>query len=137
VLHSLAKNQVDCSAIALELGKVAVAATFQQFYGADPLSVTPAQVLRAADLVWHCYHSWGEVAGSVRDTGAELTVTGGITDRVLCAATAGLLTGMIARAGGISIGVEHTTCRGEGNQVCSFRLRWKVVDSGTAATVLL
>jgi hypothetical protein len=44
-----------------ELGRIAAAATFARFFGADPDALSPQQVFAAADALWHAYHDWGEV----------------------------------------------------------------------------
>jgi serine/threonine-protein kinase len=125
VLQSLGKDESECRAIALQLGRAAVDSSFSQFYGADPSAVSAAQVLRAVDLFWRCYHSWGTASVTTRDTEAEMTLTDGIASAVLCASTAGLLTGVVARAGGLSVDVQHPVCLAEGANRCVFNLTWR------------
>lgn len=129
VLHSLGADEAERCAVALQLGRVAIDSSFRQFYGADPSAVSPQQVLRAVDLYWSCYHSWGQAAVTARELDAEVTVKDGIANRILCASTSGLLTGVIARAGAQSISVEHPTCVADGANKCTFHVSWRLPAS--------
>ncbi|MBA3453531.1 MAG: diguanylate cyclase [Deltaproteobacteria bacterium] len=129
ILHTLGKDHVECHRIAFQLGRTVVDSSFGQFYGADPTAMSPTQVLRAVDLFWRCYHTWGDASVTTHDTGAEVTVTHGVGDVLLCASTAGLLTGVVERAGGIAVGVEHSRCIADGADDCIFHLSWRVATN--------
>lgn len=126
LLQSLSKDELECRMLARQLGRSAVESSFGQFYGAEPSAVRPADVLRAVDLFWRCYHSWGAASVIARDTDAELTLSDGVGNALLCASTAGLLTGVVARAGGLSVNVEHGACVSDGAARCAFRLTWQL-----------
>jgi diguanylate cyclase (GGDEF)-like protein len=126
LLESLSKDELERRTIARQLGRSAVESSFGQFYGAEPSAVWPADVLRAVDLFWRCYHSWGVAAVIARDTDADLTLSDGIGNALVCASTAGLLTGVVARAGGLAVNVHHGECVAEGAKRCAFRLTWEL-----------
>ncbi len=136
LLRSLSDDELECRTIARQLGRTAVDSSFGQFYGADPSAVKPADVLRAVDLFWRCYHSWGAASVIARDTEAELTLRDGVGNALVCASTAGLLSGVIARAGGLSVHVEHGTCICDGADRCAFHLQWHLPPEGEGGTDL-
>ncbi len=137
VLQSLGKDDEECRAIALQLGRIAVDSSFSQFYGANPAAVSPAQVLRAADVFLRCYHSWGTASVVTGETDAEVTITQSIINATLCASTAGILAGVVARSGGLAVDVEHDDCTAKGSQHCVFKMSWRTsasseeLDDGT------
>ncbi|MBA3397174.1 MAG: diguanylate cyclase [Deltaproteobacteria bacterium] len=138
VLESLGASERECSTIAMQLGRTTVDASFDQFYGADLSAASPAQVLRSADLFWRCYHTWGTASVNVVDTDAEVTVTDGIANAILCASTAGILAGVVGRSGGLAVELNHDTCLAKGADHCMFRLTWRMnteVDPGNIANV--
>ena len=122
VLDSLGEDDLDRRKIALELGHTAIDASFDQFYGANPSAVRPAQVLRLADMFWRCYHSWGAASVATRENDAEITISDGIASPFLCATTAGLFAGVTAHAGGRDVAVEHPRCSAN---KCVFRVSWR------------
>lgn len=130
VLESLGADARNGPALATQLGRTAVAASFDRFYGADPSTLSPARVLLDADMYWHCYHSWGAVAVTAGAGQADVVLTADITSSLLCASTAGLLAGMITRAGGLDVDVAHRSCVAAGGDRCVFHLTWQ----GEAAT---
>jgi len=138
VLQSLGRDELECRTIAMQLGRTVGESSFGQFYGADPSAVSPAQVLRTADLFWRCYHSWGAMSVVARDTDADVTLTESIPNAILCASTAGLLAAVVARAGGVSVNVEHHACLAGGAKRCDFHLTWRLatpIDTGDATTM--
>ncbi|HEU0031997.1 MAG TPA: diguanylate cyclase [Kofleriaceae bacterium] len=124
VLQSLGS---DDRRVAFQLGRTAIASSFDQFYGADPSALSPAEVLRTVDMFWHCYHSWGDAVVHARDTDADVVITKGPAEPMLCASSAGILAGVIAHAGGRSVTAEHRACAAEHATECVFRLTWRSV----------
>ena len=47
-------------------------------------------------------------------------------DALLCACTGGLLAGVVERAGGRDVEVDHPTCVASGDDLCVFQLRWQL-----------
>ncbi|MBA3818282.1 MAG: protein kinase [Deltaproteobacteria bacterium] len=133
VLESLSANELERHALAMQLGRTAVDLSFGQFYGADPSAVSPSQVLRAADLFWRSYHSWGTASVAAQDTAAEVIFSDGIVNTLLCATTAGLLAGVVARAGGIATAVEHVACVARGDRSCAFHVTWSLASQRETA----
>nr|MBA3540895.1 hypothetical protein [Deltaproteobacteria bacterium] len=126
VLESLGKDESERRTFASQLGRTALESSFGQFYGANPSTATPAQVLRASDLFWSSYHTWGTASVSARDTDADFTLTKGIASSLLCASTAGLLAGVVVRAGGLKVSVDHSLCIADGANRCVFHLSWQL-----------
>ena len=124
VLKSLGKDANESREIATQLGRSTVDASFVQFYGADPSASNPMHVLRTTDVFWRCYHSWGAPSVRTNEREAEVQVSNGLASSFLCASTAGLLAGVVARSGGKSVAVEHVACLSEGAESCVFRLKW-------------
>ena len=124
VLKSLGKDANESREIATQLGRSTVDSSFNQFYGADPAASTPMHVLRTTDVFWRCYHSWGAASVMTNERDAEVTLSNGLASSILCASTAGLLAGVVARSGGKAVTVEHSACLAEGAASCTFRLAW-------------
>jgi len=136
VLKSLGNDERERRTIAWQLGRTAVDLSFGQFYGADATASSPAEVLCAADLFWRCYHSWGTASVTATGTDAEVTVIDGVAADILCVSIAGLLAGVVAHTGGLSVGVEHRTCVANGADRCAFSVTWRLAtDQGIAPTV--
>jgi diguanylate cyclase (GGDEF)-like protein len=136
VLRSLGDDEVERRAIAWQLGRTAVDMSFGQFYGADATASSPAEVLRAADVFWHCYHSWGTASVTASATDAEVTVTDGLAADILCVSIGGLLAGVVAHSGGLSVDVEHRTCVVDGADRCTFSVTWRLAtDQDVAPTI--
>jgi hypothetical protein len=71
LLRSVPAGIRDPRKVARELGRATMTSTFTRFYGSDPSSSSPDEVLGAAAAFWSEYHRWGEVrversAGAVR-----------------------------------------------------------------------
>jgi serine/threonine-protein kinase len=131
VLESLDGDPVMRNKLALQLGRAAVDATFSQFFGADPLASGPVAVLRATDMFWRSYHTWGAPKVAVRDGDAELSLTGGLASSTLCATTLGMLGAVIIQAGGQDVGIEHRACVAHGASSCVFHIAWRGVRRPT------
>ncbi|MEJ7599663.1 MAG: diguanylate cyclase [Kofleriaceae bacterium] len=124
VLKALGQTPRESRMIAAQLGRSSIDASFNQFYGADPSAVSPGMVLRATDVFWHCYHSWGAAQVSTGATDAEVSLKNGLASSILCASSAGLLAGVVSRAGGQDVKVMHRACLAEGAEHCVFQLTW-------------
>ena len=124
VLKALGKTHRESRMIAAQLGRSTVDASFNQFYGADPSAVSPGMVLRATDVFWHCYHSWGAARVTTGQGEAEVSLKDGLASSILCASSAGLLAGVVSRAGGQDVKVMHRACLAEGAEHCVFQLTW-------------
>jgi hypothetical protein len=125
LLESLAPDAAARRTLATHLGRTAVDLSFGQFYGADPTAVTPADVLRTADMFLRQYHNWGAALVTARDTDAAITLTHSVASDILCACTEGLLAGVVARSGGVYVGVEHGQCVAKGAKRCVFEVVWR------------
>jgi serine/threonine-protein kinase len=136
VLKSLGNDEDERKVLAMQLGKTAADLSFREFYGADPSAATPAQVLRSVDLMWRCYHTWGGITVIASDSSAAVTIADGLATAVLCASTRGLLGGLVARAGGQEVNVEHPTCIADGEARCAYQVSWRpTAFAATAPTI--
>ncbi|MCX5743830.1 MAG: peptidylprolyl isomerase [Proteobacteria bacterium] len=136
-LESLGEDDTERRMIAWQVGRTAIDQSFEQFYGADPSALTPEQVLGAVDLFWRSYHSWGAAAVMARDTDAEITLVEGLASPLLCLATAGLLSGVVNRAGGTAVEVMHPVCVATGGDRCTFQLSWRLADPMVSASATI
>jgi diguanylate cyclase (GGDEF)-like protein len=110
--------------LARQLGQQAVELSLRQFFGASPTAAGAAQVIRSADLLWRCYHTWGTISVIAHASDAQVTLTEGRSNVLLCAATAGMLAGMVEGTGGQVAAVEHPMCVARGAPRCVFDIRW-------------
>jgi eukaryotic-like serine/threonine-protein kinase len=126
MLQAIAESGRDARAFASELGRVATAATFSRFFGADPAALSPWHVLSAAEHFWRRYHTWGAVTVE-RDgeLGARVTIAGGPRDALVCASTAGILEQVVTLSGGRLLDVGHPACEAAGAAACVFRVSWQ------------
>jgi diguanylate cyclase (GGDEF)-like protein len=124
LLRSISQLGVDPRLVAAQLGREAVDSSFGLFYAADTSAVSPGDVLRAADLLWGCYHSWGRLSVSASDREAEVQIANTVADPLLCAATGGLLAEIVSEAGGVDEKVSHPRCASTGAETCVFRVSW-------------
>jgi hypothetical protein len=118
----------DPHRFARELGRVATRFTFNLFYGADPTSQNPTRVLNVADLLWHCYHSWGVATIEARAEDAVFTLVDSLGEPLICSTTAGILEQIVSITGGQLPSVEHPTC----GKTCIFHLRWRAGPTAPA-----
>ena len=126
MLESLSKDERECRTVAMQLGRAAATSSFAQFYGADTSSVTPPHALNVADMLWRCYHNWGSATVATQEGKAEVTITEGLSDALLCSSTSGLLAGLVGQAGGRGITVDHRSCLAEGCSQCVFEIGWQM-----------
>jgi uncharacterized protein (TIGR02265 family) len=132
MLKAIAQSGRDAATFARELGRVATAATFSRFFGADPSLLTPWHVLEAADLFWRRYHTWGTVAVRRREPdGADVIVIGGPREPLVCASTAGVLEEVVRMAGATRADVDHPICEAAGQDACVFALTWQLSAGAT------
>jgi len=127
MLKAIAQSGRDAGTFARELGRVATAATFSRFFGADPALLTPWHVLEAADLFWRRYHTWGTVSVRRREPdGAEVMVAGGPREPLVCASTSGVLEEVVRLAGATRAEVTHPRCEASGQDSCTFVVTWQL-----------
>jgi serine/threonine-protein kinase len=126
LLHAAGSTGRDVRKFARELGRVATAATFNRFFGADATALTPWRILSAADVLWRRYHTWGEVAVEQEgETGARILITGGPRDPLVCESSVGILEQVAELAAAPGPRVEHPACQVTGASACTFVVRWK------------
>jgi len=127
MLHAVAAAGREPRQFARDLGRVATAATFSRFFGADPALLTPWHVLEAADLFWRRYHTWGTVSVRRREPdGAEVMVAGGPREPLVCASTSGVLEEVVRLAGATRAEVTHPRCEASGQDSCTFVVTWQL-----------
>ncbi len=125
MLHAVAAAGREPRQFARDLGRVATAATFSRFFGADPTALSPWEVLAAADMFWRRYHTWGEVTvARDREGEAHVSIAGSPGDALVCVSTGGILEQVAVLAGASKPTVEELTCEATGAARCTFRVRW-------------
>ncbi len=129
MLHAAASTGRDVRRFARDLGRVATAATFNRFFGADAGALTPGRILSAADILWRRYHTWGEVSvESDGDTGARIHIVGGPDDPLVCESSVGILEQVAELAAAPHPRVEHPACQASGAAACLFVVTWKATS---------
>jgi diguanylate cyclase (GGDEF)-like protein len=125
VLSAVPAGVRDPRKVARELGRASMTATFARFFGADPSSLTPEEVLGAAGDFWGRYHSWGEVAVTRDAARVVVTVTGTPREPLLCCLVEGSLERIAELAGGAQARAHHPACETQGAAACTFEVRWQ------------
>jgi uncharacterized protein (TIGR02265 family) len=62
----------DPAEIAWRIGRATMSASLALHFGADPSRLGPAALLKAGEVYWTRYHSWGQLAVTEVDGGAEV-----------------------------------------------------------------
>jgi hypothetical protein len=115
------------------IGRATITATFARFFGADPRTLSPARLLRAAEAYWPRYHSWGRVTASQDDAAScALVLEDSPRARLLCAVVEGSFARIAELADARDVQTAHPECAadhpGERAAVCRFTVRW--VEAG-------
>ena len=118
--------------LARALGRAVMTVTFARFFGADPASLSPLALLRAAGSCWSRYHSWGhlEIDGSDGGAAAAVTLLDSPGDPVVCALVAGHLIRIAELAGATEVSIDETACARYGGSACRFELAWAAPGRG-------
>jgi diguanylate cyclase (GGDEF)-like protein len=125
MLHAVSSAGREPRQFARDLGRVATAATFSRFFGADPTVLTPWEVLGAADMIWRRYHTWGVViVDRAADHEAQISIAGSPADPLVCASTGGILEQVARQSGANDYAVDEVACESQGAPTCTFRVRW-------------
>ena len=122
MLRAIAEGGRDGRSVARELGRVAAAATFSRFFGAEPRSLSPWKVVSVAgDTFWPRYHSWGQVSVD-RDGehGAHVSIEHAPASPLLAASVAGIFEQAVLLAGAPRCQVELD----ESGGALKFALSW-------------
>ncbi|HWG91543.1 MAG TPA: hypothetical protein VNZ52_11910, partial [Candidatus Thermoplasmatota archaeon] len=86
---------------------------------------TPAQLVRAAPLLWKTYADVGVLEGEAHGSHGTLRLTGvPVASHAFCATLQGLFAGLLQRAGVQNPLVTHPACACEGGHECRFEGRW-------------
>jgi hypothetical protein len=126
LLDAMAKDKQDAHEFARSLGRIAATSTFSRFYGADPRARPLGEVLAAANVFWHRYHSWGVV--TVEQTGEgslDFVVSETPRNEYVCSSTIGILEQIATLAGIRDVDVSHGACEAHGDDACVFEVIWE------------
>jgi serine/threonine-protein kinase len=124
LLKAVPANVRDPKKVARELGRAAMTSTFVRFYGADPSSLTPGEVLAAAETFWARYHDWGALSVETAADHAVIEVEGTPREALVCCLTEGALERIAELAGAEGAKAQHPACEGAGAPSCRFEVRW-------------
>jgi diguanylate cyclase (GGDEF)-like protein len=123
--HAVPGANDEARSLLREIGRVATASTFSRFFGADPSALPTWEVLQTVESLWLQYHSWGVVKVERRaEFAAEISITGGPADPLLCASTTGFLEQVAAFANARHARVTHPVCEPGG---CVFHVKWQAL----------
>ncbi|MBI4508225.1 MAG: diguanylate cyclase [Deltaproteobacteria bacterium] len=124
LLHAVPAGVRDPRKVARELGRAAMTATFNRFFGADLTSLSPAEVLGATTVFWTRYHSWGLVTVEASREGAVLTIADTPREPLVCSLIEGSFERIAELAGATSVTSAHGACEANGAEACAFEVRW-------------
>jgi hypothetical protein len=126
LLTRAAEELPEPGRLARGLGRATMSATFLRFYGADPTSMAPGAVLRAAETYWPRYLDWGRVALSrFQASQVVLVVHGSLNKPNICSFVEGAFGRIAELAGGRNVGTAHPVCGARGHATCEFAIRWE------------
>ena len=120
-----ARELLPTAAIARQVGRGTMSATFARLFGADPASLAPETVLAALPTFWPRYHDWGDATASV-GAGAAAVILHGYPGSVeVCALLAAELERIVELTGARNVIAAHPRCRcASGASACEFRIAW-------------
>jgi serine/threonine-protein kinase len=115
----------DPAALARQIGRSTISATFARFFGANPASLPVDTVVRATPAFWGRYHDWALLSLTVAAPGVvELTSDRSPGSPLLCDVIVGSLERVAELAGAKELTVRHDECGCRGAPRCRFRLTW-------------
>ncbi|MCE9574909.1 MAG: protein kinase [Deltaproteobacteria bacterium] len=115
----------DPAALARQIGRSTISATFARFFGANPASLPVDTVVRATPAFWGRYHDWALLSLTVAAPGVvELTSDRAPGSTLLCDVIVGSLERVAELAGAKELVVRHDQCACRGAPRCAFRLTW-------------
>ncbi len=115
----------DPAALARQIGRSTISATFARFFGANPASLPVDTVVRATPAFWGRYHDWALLSLTVAAPGVvELTSDRAPGSTLLCDMICGSLERVAELAGAKDVVVRHDQCGCRGAPRCAFRLTW-------------
>ena len=130
LLALTAGSGLDPAQVAVAIGRSTITATFSHFFGADPASLSPAGVIRAAQSYWSRYHSWSMVrVEDAGDSGASVLVAGQVGDPVVCSLVSGMLARIAELAGATEVTVGFPADIGPDSPVVRYELTWQLANS--------
>ena len=110
---------------ARDVGRATITATFTRFFGANPGSLPPETVLRAAPAFWGRYHDWSRLQlVEARPGLAELFLDRNPGSPLICDLVWGELERIAELAGARDVVVEHPRCACRGDAACAYRILW-------------
>jgi hypothetical protein len=116
----------DAGALAHDIARASVRATFRRFFPASSATLAPERTLSAVRNIWNRYQSWGDLA-SIPVQSGEHVVRIASTPRLheLCAWAHGLLEQLVVLSGGVGVTIAHDACEARGDRACLYQLRWQ------------
>jgi diguanylate cyclase (GGDEF)-like protein len=120
---------LDPYQVAYAIGRSTITATFSHFFGADPASLEPAGVIRAAQSYWSRYHSWSMVrVEGAGDAGASVLVAGQMGHVIACSLVAGMFARIAEMAGAENVEVTYPPDVTDDAAVVRYELTWAATD---------
>jgi hypothetical protein len=118
----------DALQLSRDIARATVRTSFRSFFPASAATLHPERTLSAIRSIWARYHSWGNVAAiPVRRGASVVRMTETLQERALCAWTNEMLETLVVLSGGASPVVTHETCEADGDEACTFRVKWNEI----------
>jgi hypothetical protein len=124
LLRAVPAGVRDPRKVARELGRATMTYTFSRFFGADPASLSPDDVLAAVEHYWSQYHGWGRVHADATTGGTRVRILETPRDPLLCCMIEGTLERIAELAGAAGAQARHVRCEVQGAGECEFEVRW-------------
>jgi diguanylate cyclase (GGDEF)-like protein len=114
------------AALAQEIARASVRATFRRFFPASAATLAPERTLAAVRNIWSRYQSWGELTTMPVEPGQHVIRIGNTLKLPdLCAWAEGMLEQLVVLSGGTGVTVAHEACEVHGAQACLYRVSWQ------------
>lgn len=126
-LVKVAADKLDRDPIALatDIARAAVRASFRRFFPASAATLVPDHSLSAIRGIWGRYQRWGEISAlPIKTAEVVVKLTGTPSEPILCAFASGLIAQLVTLSGGSGAKVDHTACEHRGDDACLFRVTW-------------
>ncbi len=107
------------------LGRTTMSATLPRLFGADPKTLSPQALLKAAESYWSRYFTWGDI--QVQQTAPSevvIRISGDSSDVLVCEVVSGAFERIAELSGATCVKVDHSACVHRGDATCQYHVTW-------------
>ncbi len=120
-----ARPYIAVEDLAKMIGRATIQATFTRFFGANPSSLSPETVLRAAPAFWGRYHTWSKLSAALHAPHhTELVLEQPMSIPAMCAMAGAQLAKVAELATARELRIDHDMCLSRGHAECRFVITW-------------